>query len=188
MVQKDVIDNQGKRSIHIGPPWSLLFVPVLFLAAGISIPYSLAAKQVRRRRESAFEAKMKARNRTIEWGDFVDAINQHRGTAIEERSSFKGSDRWWWTPDNLYVESPYPIADWLTMRKNASFDQFSMWCHKRYTSSETGNALLVCSREAPREEVSEFWSRMRSGNDIWVEVVPLDALPRSRRSKSQVPN
>jgi hypothetical protein len=186
MAQKDVIENRGKRPVNIGLPWSLLLIPVLFLAAGISIPYSAAARQVRRRRESALLAKMRARNRTIGWRDFIDAISEHRGTAIEERSSLKSSDRWWWTPDNLYLESPYPIADWQTMREDSSFDQFSIWCHNRYTGPETGDAFLVRSREAPRGEVFEFWSRLRSGDDVWVEVVPVDALPRNRRPESQV--
>jgi hypothetical protein len=183
MARRDVTRNQGKEPVNIGLLGLLVLVPFLLLAAGISIPYSLAAGQVRLRRKIAFQAKLKARNRTMEWRDFVDALNEHRGTTIEECSSLKSSDRWWWTPDNLYAESPYPIADWLTMLKDPIFDQFSKWCHQRYTSPETGNALLVCSPEAPGKEVFEFWSRLRSGsgNDIWVEVVPLDVLPRRRR-------
>jgi hypothetical protein len=181
MAPKGETKIQGKEPVNIGLLGLLVLVPLLLLAAGISIPYSLAAGQIRLRRQIAFQAKLKARNRTMEWSDFVDALNEHRGTVIEERFSLKSFDRSWWTPDNLYAESLYPIADWLTMRDDPNFDQFSKWCHQRYTSPETGNALLVCSPDAPGKEVYEFWSRFRSGNNIWVEVVPLDVLPRRRR-------
>jgi hypothetical protein len=187
MDPEDGIGAETRKQVPIGPALSLMLVPVLVVAAGISIPYSLVARQARRRRQHALQADMKSRNRAMEWDDFLRALSEHRGTVIEERSSRTTSDRWWWTPDNLYEMSPYPITDWLSMRNDANFDPFSWWCHRNYTSPETGGALLICSSQATRKKVFEAWSRIGSGNHTWVEVVPLEILPRKRRQlESQV--
>lgn len=186
MVAEGQVGGGERKQVSNGTPWSLVLVPALVVAAGISIPYSVVARQARRRRQRAFQDEMKARDRAVEWDDFVHALNDHRGTVIEERSSVKTSDRWWWTPDNLYQLSPYPIADWSSMRNDPQFDAFSSWCYRNYTSPETGAALLICSPETSRKKIFEAWSRFGSGNHTWVDVVPLDILPRKRRSEPQL--
>jgi len=186
--------REGRKQVNIGPPWSLALIPVLLLAWPLSIPFSFAAKRIRRQRRRRFQALMKVRNRVIGWKDFVDAMDERRGTLIvetallgswatlnAERTSL-GNARWWWTPDSLYAECPYPIADWLTMREDGNFDQFSKWCHQRYTSAETGSALLIGKSEAPAGAFSTFCNRLASGGDTWVEVVRFDLLPLKRRS------
>jgi hypothetical protein len=197
--------HEGRKQINIGPPWSLALIPVLLLAWPFSTLFSLASGRIRRQRGVRFQALMKARNRAIEWKDFVAAMGKNRGTLVAETASLGsaatlmgkrtsldssgtliaeraswGSSRWWWTPDNLYVDCPYPIADWLTMREDTNFDRFSKWCHQRYTSPDTGGAFLVC--DAPSGEVRTFWNRLTSGEGRWVEVVQFDLLPRKRRS------
>jgi hypothetical protein len=186
--------RDGPRHVNIGLPLSLVFVPLLFIAAGIAIPFSLAATRFQRRRRRKFQDLMKARHRAIGWKGFVDAMDERRGTLIVETAllgswatlhrerTFLGHARWWWTPDSLYAECPHPIADWLTMREDANFDQFSKWCHQRYTNPETGSALLIAKSEAPAGAFSKFCNRLKSGGDTWVEVVPFDLLPQKRRS------
>jgi hypothetical protein len=55
------------------------------------------------------------------WSGFRCALEQNRGTFIEERYSFKGPVRWWWTSENFYTECCYPSVDWLTMHHDPDF-------------------------------------------------------------------
>jgi hypothetical protein len=64
-------DPSEKQPLKIGLPLSLLFIPVLFIAAGLSIPYTLVARRIQRRRELAFRLQMKRQGRTIGWEDFM---------------------------------------------------------------------------------------------------------------------
>lgn len=85
---------------------------------------------------------MKANGRIVVWEHFIREINAGHGTLIVERFSFKGPIRMWWTMDDVYEVSPYPLVDWLTIASEASFDAVRDWCHSKYTSN-TGSALLV---------------------------------------------
>jgi len=157
-----------KRPPNFGPLGSVFFLPLLFLAAGLSIPYAVIAKRVARRREQQFIAAMQLRGRLIPWNDFVYQLDSGRGTLVVEHDGFKGPVRWWWTSDNLYDLCPYPLVDWLTMSADVSFRQASAWCHREYTNIDGGRALLVlASREEMRaiHSGSTFDDRVR-----WVEV------------------
>jgi hypothetical protein len=151
--------SERRKPVHIGLPWSLLFIPFMFIAAGLSIPYSLVACRVQRRNEEAFQVSMTSLGRVMRWSDFVRALDETRGTAILERYSFKGPVRWWWTSENIYDASPYPTVDWLTMF-DESFLPFAEWCRERYTSPEQGQAFLV--GRGPEEESRSLWTRLRS--------------------------
>jgi len=182
------IGKTGKREwppIEMGTLLSLIFVPILYLVIALSLPWLTAGAYIYRLRQRAFQDRMRARNRTIEWQDFVERVNEHRGTAIEESPALNRYGPLWWTEEDLSRESPYPIADWSTMRRNPSFDQFAAWCHHRYTSPEHGAALLVCRRDKPTKEALEFWSRVQSGDYRWVEVVPLNILSKRRKRNLQ---
>ena len=67
---------------EIGLPWSILIIPLLFVLAGLALPYALLAAPLQRRRERAFLAQMKARNRFMGWPDFQRAVDEARGTLI----------------------------------------------------------------------------------------------------------
>lgn len=106
---------------EIGLPWSLLLIPILLVAAGLSIPYAMAAAPIQRRRERAFRERLKARGRIIEWSKFLGAFNEQHGSLIKEMYSHKGPVRWWWTPENIYEVSPHSMADWTTMWTDLRF-------------------------------------------------------------------
>jgi hypothetical protein len=173
--------RRNPKAREIGLPWSLLAIPVLFIAAGLSLPYSLFARRVQQRRERAFRAQMQAQGRVIEWSDFLKAINETRGTLIEERYSFKGPVRWWWTPENVYDICSHSPVNWLAMVNDRQFRPFVEWCHQRYTSPDKGQALLVTG--ALREQAHSLWSRLESesGTERWVEVPPPEEIRRRRR-------
>jgi hypothetical protein len=169
---------QQRKPIEIGLPWSLLFIPVMFIGAGLSIPYSLISRRIPRRREREFRTQLEAIGRVIEWSDFLRAVSENRGTFIEERYSFKGPVRWWWTPEDLYSACPYPTADWLTMVKDEGFRPFAEWCRQRYTSPDRGEALLVDAHAVPTSEVRSVSNGVRSesGTARWIEVAPPKSL------------
>ena len=85
---------------------------------------------------------MKALGRVMEWSEFNRALEVTHGTAIIERYSFAGPVYLWWTSENLYDVCPYPSVDWFALREE-SFLPFAEWCRARYTSPDTGRALLV---------------------------------------------
>jgi hypothetical protein len=163
-----------RKPVEIGLPWSLFFIPVLFVAAGFSIPYTFVVAYIQRRQQRAFKATMQASGRVMTWSDFIRALSdERRGTFIVERSSFKGPVRWWWTTENVYEQSPYPIADWLTMCIDESFCPFAEWFRDRYTNVDKGKALLV--EEGPTTEIHSLSARLQSsesGDVRWVEVAP----------------
>jgi hypothetical protein len=172
----------GKGLRVIGMPLSLLFIPVLAIAAGISIPVAIVASRVMRRREKAFRRHMQACGRVMEWADFIRAVDESRGTLIEERYSLKGPVRWWWTLENVYEVCPHAIVDWLTMLHEPSFRPVSEWFRERYTSPDQGKAFLVSLENRPRGEAEDLRSRLHSesGTVRWIEVVP----PESLRNRS----
>lgn len=172
--------RQGRKPREIGLPWSLLLIPIFFVAAGLSLPYVLVAGRFQQRRERSFRVHMQARGRVMEWSDFLRAVEDNRGTLIEERYSFKGPDRWWWTSENVYEVCPHAMVDWMTMLNDARFHQFAKWCRQRYTSSDDGRALLVATHGAPSEEVRSLRSRLESesGTVRWIEVAPPESLRR----------
>jgi hypothetical protein len=160
---------------------SLLFIPLLFLAAGLTIPYGFVGGRLQRRRERTFQNKMQAVGRLVSWEDFITAMDESRGTLIEERYSFKGPVRLWWVSENFYDVCPYPTVDWLTMCKEEQFRTFVEWCRENYTNPERGRALLVSS--PPKGGGLELHRRLvpESGKETWIAVPPPEALRRKKK-------
>jgi len=160
-----------KRSVDIGR-WGVLLLPFLFVAAGLSIPYTLGRGYAQRRKMRAFHNRMNAVGRTMQWSHFRRALDETRGTAIVERYSFKGPIYLWWTPENFYDACPYPTVDWMTLHEE-SFLPLAEWCRERYTSPDSGRALLV--GPSPKGERLSLHSRFgfaEVGRERWIEVVP----------------
>lgn len=153
---------QQRKPIEIGLPWSLPFIPVMFIGAGLSIPYSLISRRIPRRLSVSFEPRWRLLAESLEWSDFLRAVSENRGTFIEERYSFKGPVPRWWTPEDLYCACPYSTADWLTMVKDESFRPFAERCRQRYTSPDRGEALLVDAHAVPTSEVRSVSNGVRS--------------------------
>jgi len=143
--RRELTDNmgvKGKKPIQISPLLSPLLLPLLFVVGAVSIPYSRIRRRIVVRRELRFTESMRIRGRLMDWADFVRELDGGNGMLIVERFSFKGPIRVWWTDDNLYETCPYPLVDWFTMAKDATFDPVRHWCRMRYTGV-TGEAMLV---------------------------------------------
>lgn len=167
--------GEGRGNVLLG----FLMVPVLFAGACVVVPFSFAVRWIRQHREHSFRSMMKSRGRLIPWNDFLRTMRDRGGTCIEERFSPKGPVRFWWTPENIYRESPYEIIDWFTMRKGRHAEPFIRWCRERYTSADAGTAVLVDAGLVAKREIYTLWAECRSEASAarWVEVAPPEIVP-----------
>jgi hypothetical protein len=156
-----------------------LMVPVFALLAFVAVPYIFVLRWVRQHHEHSFRLRMKSRGRLMTWVDFLRAMHSDGGTCIEERFSPKGPVRFWWTAEDVYCESPYPIIDWFTMRKGRKAEPFIRWCRERYTGADAGRAVLVDTGLRGRHDIYALWSECRGDAAAarWVEVAPPEILP-----------
>ena len=113
------------------------------------------------RREDKLKSLMKSRGRFIGWEEFQRTMRESGGTCIEERFSAKGPVRFWWTPENVYGESPHEIIDWFTMRKGGRYVPFVLWCRERYTRADGGSAIMVETWGVPKKEIYALWAECR---------------------------
>ncbi len=154
-----VFDKQKRRKpIDFGVAWSVVFVPLLFIVGGLSIPYSFCNRYLSARRERDFSKAMLGRNRTIPWPAFVTQMNGGVGTLFLESASIKGPVRWWWTSQTLSTTlsallrgetagagRKEPEGRWHAADKAAE---------EEFTGS-TGTALLVLGTLQQRRELLE---------------------------------
>jgi hypothetical protein len=164
----------------LGAILGVLLIPVIFVGACFAFPYTFVLRWLRQRREHKLKLLMKSCARLITWPDLVRHMHDSGGTCIEERFSPKGPVRFWWTQENVHGESPYEIIDWFTMRKGFRGEPFVHWCRARYTSADTGSAVLVDTTLVPKREIYTLWAECRSNAKTarWVEVAPPEILPR----------
>lgn len=168
-----------QRGASLGAVLGVLAVPVLVAGACVAFPFHFGARWARGHREHRFRMRMKSQRRLISWQEFLRHMHTEGGTCIEERFSPKGPVRFWWTPEDVYAQSPFEIIDWFTMRKGRRSMPFVLWCRERYTSENRGGALLVDTFVTPKREIYTLWSECRSeGSEArWVEVAPPEILP-----------
>jgi len=184
MVQMPEAENkpeQKRRDTFVGAALKFLLIPVIMLGVCLAIPYNIVTRWMRKLHEHSFRRLMRSRHgRWMTWHDFLRTMRERGGTCIEERFSPKGPVRFWWTPENVYRESPFEIIDWFTMRKGRQHEPFVHWCRERYTGADGGSAVLVDARMVAKNEIYALWSECRSdaGKARWVEVAPPEILPR----------
>lgn len=96
---------------------------------------------------------MTVANWVMEWPRFVRALEEKRGTLIEEWAPFKvegGPVQGWWTSDDVLKASPYSVPeDGMKAIRDKEFGPFNSWCREEYTGAQ-GKALLVWGDEMER--------------------------------------
>jgi hypothetical protein len=151
---------KGEQKIH-GPFLGLLLVPLMFLAAAISIPYGVVANALYEKRARHFARKMAEKRRSIASDQLLN-IEAKNGTIIWEwKSQFKGPTRVWWTADNLLQNSPFPIVDrkeWVPQENDLPFTR---WCFNEYVDPSQGKALLLASAKEQKRIVREKFGDIR---------------------------
>jgi len=164
---------------YLGAVLGVLLVPFVAFGALVALPSIVVVRWMRQHREHTFRMRMKSRGRLMPWGEFVRVMHGQGGTCIEERFTPKGPVRFWWTPEDVHGESPYPIIDWFTMRKGRKAEPFIHWCRERYTAPDRGSAVLVDTGLVAHRDIYALWSecRSRSASARWVEVAPPEIVP-----------
>jgi len=164
---------------YLGAVLGAALIPFAAVGALLAAPSLVIVQWMRQHREHSFRMRMKSRGRLMPWGEFVRTMRGREGTCIEERFSPKGPVRFWWTPENVQSESPYPIIDWFNMRKGQKAEPFIHWCRQRYTAAEDGSAVLVDTGLVARADIYAVWSLCRSESAVarWVEVAPPEIVP-----------
>jgi len=142
-------DREREGPKQAGPLVSLFgMVLLLVAAAAITLSYPLFVPFVAYRRWQArqFIKRMAAANRAMDRPCFDLALEEQRGTVIEEWAPFKvgaGPLRRWWTEDDVQNASPYRLPqDGAEAVRVKEFGPFNCWCWEAYTGVR-GKALLV---------------------------------------------
>jgi len=86
------------------------------------------------------------RGRVVRISQIEEQVKFGRGTLIIERGFPKGPIRHWWTPDNIYELSPYPLGSPVNPFESSPFVEAIDWCRGRYTDVLKGTAALIEDR------------------------------------------
>jgi hypothetical protein len=132
---------------------AILVLCLIFII--VQIPSSIVDRRRRARRQRSFEAQMAAAGRLIPWAELRSQLAANsEGTLIEEDAE---DDLYnvWWTPEDVAALSPHPCCfeppSPKTRPDMEGFRPFFEWCRSRFTSPESGTALLV-------DVGKDFWS------------------------------
>jgi hypothetical protein len=94
--------------------------------------------------------------RTTSSDDCIQALDGGKGTLIREwKGRFVGPTRYWWTEDDLFAKSPFPIADRATRTPVAKTSRFTQWCFDEYINVSNGKAMLVVIPKQQRKILRE---------------------------------
>lgn len=124
-------------------PIMVLLVPLVLVVISLFGAYAVAANYNVERR---LRSKMRRGNRYLSYSDVRRRISERGSLIIESPSLGWNVTRAWWTPDDLLSESAVASPNDEQRRQSAkemrSLD-WDEWCWRRYTSPETGKALLL---------------------------------------------
>jgi hypothetical protein len=151
-----------KKPFKVPAIFAPVYIPLLFLAGALSIPWAYIQMSEQRRQERRFAEQMKKAGRFMQWQEFKQAEANGTGTTIGEYLSTKGHFRLWWTPDDIPATSP---LKWKREQHVAwmepEFLPFFQWCYERYTSPQSGLAKLVPVPEEERNQLKEMLTSSR---------------------------
>lgn len=154
--------TQPRRKPKVPVIFAPIYIPLLFLVAALSIPWTYIQKLQQRRQERRFAEQMKNAGRLMQWEEFKQTEANGTGTAIGEDLSAKGPSRLWWTSDDIPAMSPHK---WKREQHVAwmepEFLPFFRWCYARYTSPQSGLAQLVAVPEEERRQLKAMLTSIR---------------------------
>jgi hypothetical protein len=85
----------------------------------------------------------------VAFSEIEEQANCGGGTLIIERRLPKGPVRHWWTPEDIYVQCPFPLGSPINPFESSPFVDAVGWCRERYTDVQKGTAALVADRVIP---------------------------------------
>jgi len=150
------------------------FLPLMALAGLLSIPVGGIMVAYYTLKETRFARKMKLAGRMMPEPQYAAALDDKRGTLIEEWFSNKGPVRYWWTEDDIPSVTPFArTAFGVEAVWGREYDEFSLWCHNKYL--ESNNARFVSASYVP--------NMIRPREDSKAAIaIPVVAIYRGRLS------
>ena len=128
----------------IGVLLAPLLIPLLLIAALLSIPYTLAMAWFERGREDRFHARLRASSRFLDWPVVAERLQRGEGTFLVEHANKQGA-RFWWSAEDVLALAPTapPLDSGYDFICPDPRHAFVSWCFARYTSPASGSALLT---------------------------------------------
>lgn len=149
-----------REPVNLGVLGSIIFLPLLAIAALISLPYSWIQRGIVERRERRFAREMKLAGRLKSWSEVEELVRGNAGTFIAEYLSMKGPTRLWWTEDRICETTPYKYVSSENREHicyEMEFRPFGNWCFRKYTSHVSGKAYLL---GLPEDQKKTIWKRI----------------------------
>lgn len=139
------IGSTAKRRepINLGILGKIFVLPLLFLAALVSIPITPVLRSVQKRRDEKFKKRMREAGRVVSWASAEIQKAAGNGTFVLDGETIKGPWHVWWTPDQIAKTSPFPFPVREDEVINPEFEPFRQWCYRNYLNSTSGKAFLV---------------------------------------------
>lgn len=132
--------------------------PFLIIWIIAQVPFSLVEAAAKGRREKRFTAAMRAAGRVVSWPDACVQVEGKHGTFVGELVSSDGY-RLWWTPEYIPDVCPHPCRFGDDEPSRLSGHTVSdEWCRSRFTSPNSGAALLVV--DVPRSNWQQWMDYM----------------------------
>jgi len=121
---------------------------------------------IKRRQERKFATQMKAANRLVSWSEVRSHVENGHGCLISDHLSYKGPVRLWRTQDDVPGVSPYPyVLEESPDSLESPNSELDAWCRARFTTPQSGTAVLVelryIERESLRQTLTEFGNQHR---------------------------
>lgn len=146
--------KRRRKSFRASAIFLPITIPLLLVAAAISIPWTYIQGLNQRRQERRFAEDMRKAGRRMDWQEFTQVIATGAGTVIGEYLTIKGPFRLWWTAEDVPAISPHK---WNREKDaavlEAEFVPFFEWCYARYTNSHSGAAQLIVVSEEERKQL-----------------------------------
>ena len=158
--------RSARKPVNLGVAGGIVLMPVLAIAAVVSIPYTWVWRALTKRKEQKFAGRMRSVGRLKAWSEVESFLQHARGTFIAESLSLKGPSRLWWTSDKVSQINPFAFVSSDKrdrMCYEIEFRPFGNWCFHTYTSPRSGRAFLI---EMPVEQTREIWEKVTTSGCI----------------------
>jgi hypothetical protein len=134
-----------------------VFLPLLALVAVLQLPFLPIVALWERSQQKRLLQQMTKQNRVMQWSEFVQALQEKRGTLIIEGEWLNGAI-WWWTEEDVRAASPPSFSESTlgTVReKQLGCIPFRRWCYERYTNPTNGRAFLIVGDDKSKLDLLE---------------------------------
>jgi len=158
---EDQAQVRTKKPINIPFPWSLPFIPLLFLGAAVSIPSVAVHQWLAKRWKTQHVNRMKEAGRFLSYEAFWSHVEEGKGTILIEAVAPKEPTRIWWVEEDIQATCPYQCRSGLdypfynVFLPEPELEDFRNWCESRFTNELSGSGKLVDISEKQKAGLRE---------------------------------